>query len=214
MTADRRSFVLYFDLFEELEMLSIEQRGQWITAIFNYVRDGELPTFEDLGLKMMFSQTRRCLDRDAEKYARICARNSANGAKGGRPKNRTDSEKTGRFSPKAEKADNDKGNETENDTVPENDTVFSDNPPNGGSTKKQARFIPPAVDEVKNYCVGNGYDVDAERFCDYYASTGWQVGKHKMRDWKATVRNWNRRNNGAQINNAPVNNGCDLDELF
>lgn len=104
MAADKRSFVLYFDLFEELEMLSIEQRGQWITAIFNYVRDGELPTFEDLGLKMMFSQTRRCLDRDAEKYARICARNSANGAKGGRPpKNRADNEKTERFSGKAKK---------------------------------------------------------------------------------------------------------------
>ena len=28
---------------------------------------------------------------------------------------------------------------------------------------------------------------------DYYQSNGWRVGKQKMKDWKAAVRNWARR---------------------
>ena len=33
---------------------------------------------------------------------------------------------------------------------------------------------------------------------DYYNSNGWLVGKSKMKDWKATARNWNRRNNSKK----------------
>ena len=61
------------------------------------------------------------------------------------------------------------------------------------------RFSPPTVDEVKKYCQEQGYSVDAERFVDHYESNGWMVGKNKMKDWKAAIRNWNRKekpNNG------------------
>ena len=54
------------------------------------------------------------------------------------------------------------------------------------------RFTPPTVDEVKAYCDERGNSVDPERFVDFYASKGWMVGKTKMKDWKATVRNWER----------------------
>ncbi len=48
------------------------------------------------------------------------------------------------------------------------------------------------MDEVKAYCDERGNSVDPERFVDFYASKGWMVGKTKMKDWKATVRNWER----------------------
>ncbi len=53
------------------------------------------------------------------------------------------------------------------------------------------RFIPPTVDEVKEYCMEKGYAVDPQRFVDYYTSNGWKVGKNPMKDWKAAVRTWN-----------------------
>lgn len=56
------------------------------------------------------------------------------------------------------------------------------------------RFIPPTVEEVKSYCIERGNKVDAERFVDYYTANGWQVGKSKMKDWKAAVRTWERNN--------------------
>lgn len=57
------------------------------------------------------------------------------------------------------------------------------------------RFIPPDVPEVKAYCMERGNDVDPERFVNFYESKGWMVGKNKMKDWRAAVRNWER--NGA-----------------
>ncbi len=55
------------------------------------------------------------------------------------------------------------------------------------------RFTPPTVDEVRAYCIEKGYHVDPERFVDYYTSNGWRVGKNPMKDWKAAVRSWNRK---------------------
>lgn len=43
------------------------------------------------------------------------------------------------------------------------------------------------------YCQEKGYAMDAERFVDFYSSKGWMVGKNKMKDWKAAVRNWARQ---------------------
>lgn len=56
------------------------------------------------------------------------------------------------------------------------------------------RFIAPSTEEVQEYIDEKGYSVDAERFVDYYTANGWMVGKNHMKDWKATVRNWERKN--------------------
>lgn len=49
----------------------------------------------------------------------------------------------------------------------------------------------PSPENVSEYCREKGYThVDAERFVDFYASKGWMVGKNRMKDWKAAVRNW------------------------
>jgi predicted phage replisome organizer len=58
---------------------------------------------------------------------------------------------------------------------------------------KRKRFTPPTLDEVKDYCTERNNNVDAERFIDYYTSNGWMVGKNKMKDWRASVRTWERK---------------------
>lgn len=58
---------------------------------------------------------------------------------------------------------------------------------------KSSRFIPPTVEEVSEYCRERGNNVDAQCFVDFYSSKGWYVGKSKMRDWKASVRTWERK---------------------
>lgn len=65
--------------------------------------------------------------------------------------------------------------------------------------KKSARtrFVPPMVEDVRAYTTSIGHGgLDAARFVDYYASRGWMLGKSHMRDWRATVRNWCRRDQG------------------
>ena len=58
------------------------------------------------------------------------------------------------------------------------------------------RFVPPTVDEVRDYCYERGNSVDPQRFVDYYTSNGWMVGKNKMKDWKAAVRTWEQKDHG------------------
>lgn len=53
-------------------------------------------------------------------------------------------------------------------------------------------FVPPTVEMVKEYCLERNNNVDAEEFVDFYSSKGWMVGKNKMKDWKASVRTWER----------------------
>ena len=57
---------------------------------------------------------------------------------------------------------------------------------------KRIRFTPPTIEQVKQYCTDKSLSVDAERFCAYYESNGWRVGRNAMKDWQAAVRTWRR----------------------
>ena len=54
-------------------------------------------------------------------------------------------------------------------------------------------FVPPSHSEVKAYCQERNNGINPEQFIDFYESKGWFVGKNKMKDWKAAVRNWEQR---------------------
>ena len=72
-----------------------------------------------------------------------------------------------------------------------NTKVYNNN--NITYSNNKVRFKKPTIDEVKNYCVLRKNNIDAEAFIDFYESKNWFVGKNKMKDWKACVRTWERR---------------------
>ena len=55
-------------------------------------------------------------------------------------------------------------------------------------------FKKPTLDEVKNYCIERNNNIDAEAFIAYYESKGWTVGSGKMKNWKAAVITWEKKN--------------------
>ena len=59
--------------------------------------------------------------------------------------------------------------------------------------RESSAFRAPSVDEVRAYCSERGNDVDPEHFVAYYQSNGWKVGRNPMKDWKAAVRSWEKR---------------------
>jgi len=67
---------------------------------------------------------------------------------------------------------------------------------------KSRGFSIPTTLRIKDYCLTNNYVIDADRFHDFYHSKGWMVGKTKMKDWQAAVRNWHRRQEESK-NNKP-----------
>ena len=60
-----------------------------------------------------------------------------------------------------------------------------------------ARFVKPTLEEVKSYCIERNNQVDAEYWYDHYEGNGWLVGKVKMKNWKAVVRNWEKNDFGT-----------------
>ena len=54
-------------------------------------------------------------------------------------------------------------------------------------------FVPPTVDEVKEYLSSVGSSLDAESFVAFYESKGWMIGKNKMKSWKNAIVTWEKR---------------------
>lgn len=61
-------------------------------------------------------------------------------------------------------------------------------------------FTPPTIEEIKAYgaTLPHLSERECEKFFDYYQSNGWMVGKGRMKDWKAALRNWSRRREEEQ----------------
>lgn len=60
---------------------------------------------------------------------------------------------------------------------------------------QRKRFTPPEVKDVRLYFFERTENrelsfKEGEKFINHYESNGWLVGKNKMKDWKAAVRNW------------------------
>lgn len=53
---------------------------------------------------------------------------------------------------------------------------------------------PPTLDQIREYIYTENLMVDPDRFFDYYESQGWKLSNgNKMKDWKASCRNWHRK---------------------
>lgn len=179
----KNSFVLYTENIEQMEMLTMEQRGALYTAIMYYATGRELPMMDAL-TSMAFSIIRAQLDKNNKKYEETVSKRREAGRLGGLAKADNAKQNVANVA-SATDAKQNVANVADNDNVNVNDNDKK-------SVARASRFTPPTEFEIKAYCREKGYSVDAARFIDYYASKGWMVGKNRMKDWKAAVRNWER----------------------
>lgn len=72
--------------------------------------------------------------------------------------------------------------------------------------KSAPRFSPPTKDQIFDFCMDNGLNLDVDRFYDYYSMQGWRLSNgNPMRDWQAAVRQWvSRDRKQPQQRQAPV----------
>ena len=73
------------------------------------------------------------------------------------------------------------------------DSLDKDSLNKGTKSEKAKRFSPPSVEEVEAYCRERNNNIDAQSFCNFYTAKGWRIGSNPMKDWKAAVRTWERR---------------------
>lgn len=77
-------------------------------------------------------------------------------------------------------------------------------------SKKNFRFSPPTLEEVKAYIQEKGYSVDADRWFNFYESKGWMIGKNKMKNWHAAITTWEKSENERNGSSARsrINKNC------
>ena len=119
---------------------------------------------------------------------------ASHGALGGAPAGNTNAAKN---NPKTTPNKNDNvnvnDNESKEESVKEEKTTSLAVQSPAAHTIKSERFTRPTLEEVAAYCAERGNSVDPQRFIDYYTSKGWKVGNAPMKDWRAAVRTWERK---------------------
>ncbi|MBQ7981061.1 MAG: hypothetical protein IJ305_05560, partial [Oscillospiraceae bacterium] len=93
--ADKKSFLMYTSYLDNVEILSDEEAGQLLKAIYAFVNGNDIPELDRV-VQLTFNPIKSHLERDKEKYDNICKRNSENGKKGGRPQNPKEPKKSER----------------------------------------------------------------------------------------------------------------------
>ncbi|WP_455030573.1 DUF6291 domain-containing protein [Oribacterium sp.] len=216
---DKESYMLYRGWNPLFENLPKEQLGELFYAICCY-QSGKEYTIENPLIKGVFEMVLMQFKKDEEKYISNCEAKAKNGKKGAESRwqddnsNTSENGKNGKchsedgkngkcyFSHTEEKTEmakmaieeeeEDKEEEEEEDKeeVEEVPTV-----PKKREARK--RFSPPSAAEVREYCRERENAVDAESFVDFYAAKGWKVGNSPMKDWKAAVRTWEKRESRA-----------------
>ena len=83
---EKKSFILYHNYYDYISKLTVEERGNLLTAIFEYQINGKVTTEISPMADMVFTFIEAQFERDNAKYLKICERNQKNGEKGGRPR--------------------------------------------------------------------------------------------------------------------------------
>lgn len=62
----------------------------------------------------------------------------------------------------------------------------------------------PTIEEVAAYCSERQNGIDPNRFTNYYEARGWLLGNGvPMKDWKATIRSWEKRQDNNRKEKVP-----------
>lgn len=95
--------------------------------------------------------------------------------------------------------------ENENESESENENEVRKGESEGkAKASKRKRFVPPTPDQVTAFAAQEGLTLDAQDFCDYYASKGWVVGRGQpMKDWQAAARRWARSDYNKPAKSSP-----------
>jgi len=188
----RDSFIMYKSFYEPISLLTDEQLGRLLRAIFRYQITGEENADKDILLPFRFFVNQFRIDN--AKYDEICTKRRDNGKKGGRPKKPNGFQETKRLSEKPNEPynDNENENKNDNDNVNVNDVIVANAPT---PKKKGTSFVAPSLDEVKAYAVEIGEpEEEALAFYDYQLSVSWIMsGGRKISDWRAAFRTWIRK---------------------
>lgn len=187
----KKAFLYYFEWAEALLAMPDEIRLKIDDALKRYVLYQEEPT-DPMVKYSVFMIMRLKIDKDTAMYAEKCEQIS---------KLRSEAGKKHKGNQYVSRLEQMEQMEQTEQTEPDIDIDIDNNKETlsylrNKETKKVAKapFRAPTLQEVESYVLEMGLNMDAGQFFDHFTANGWKVGgKTQMKDWKAAVRNWSRR---------------------
>ena len=74
----RKHFYMYHDYWTMFRLLTEEELGRLMRAIFLYETEGAIPVSLDEKLSLIFYMVKDALDRDKDRYTAVCNKNKEN----------------------------------------------------------------------------------------------------------------------------------------
>lgn len=177
----RDSFIFYRSFFESTIPLNKEEKAELFDAICRYALDAEQINLQGFP-QAMFSLIKPQLDANRKKWLNGCK---------DKTKSKEESIDEQEIS-KTEAKDKQTKSKTEGNVNDNVNVECKSELEMKIIIPKPKGFTPPTLEEVKNYCRERSNNVDANKFLNFYESKGWMIGKSKMKDWKASVRTWEK----------------------
>lgn len=170
---------IYTDFLQDMEELTDAEKGRLFCMMLEYAETGSssLPQGNE---KYIWGTARKMIDAQRDSYEKICERNRTNGVK--------HVSQTIPNDPKVSQWVEEQEQEQEQK-----------------QEHKRNVFVKPTLEEIEAYCKERNNQVDAQTFFDFYESKNWMIGKNKMKDFKAAIRNWERREKPKAKYNRVVN---------
>lgn len=186
----RNYAALKHEYLSEMDALTDSEFGRLCRELLRYSIDGTESQMEG-NERFYWNRVKRQEDYAKDSYSEKCEKNSENAKKRWQKNKANERNNVRPHANECETCQYENENKNKNNTQATNVAK---------SKKRQSRFRPPTRESVSAYCVERGNSVDSDSFCDYYESNGWRVGKNPMKDWKAAVRSWERRDNSLERN--------------
>jgi len=195
----KNSFVLYNSFYEPIRDLTLEEKGKLLDVFFQYQINGKIPELSP-AVKMAFGFIKPHFDRDFEKWENIKKKRSEAGKRGAKATNDQRSQQTPANADTCQQTSTNPAKPANADTCQQSSTkpAVNVNVIKKKNIKKKKNieeiFLKPTIPEIEKYCKERKSNIDPHCFYDHYESNGWKINKNSMKDWKATIRNWERRN--------------------
>lgn len=187
--SERSSFTFYLSFEKAISKLDDNNQLIVYRAISRYSLFGEIPQVDGFAA-IAWELIKPILDK-----SRIRSINGAKAKGKSKPNlvgNQNAVSKNGAKT-KLKQSKNEAKTKRDRDKDRDRDRINIEDKSSNNGADKSTRFVPPTLTEVQDYIQKNSYSVDASTFIDFYTSKGWMVGSNKMKDWKAAVRTWQRK---------------------
>jgi hypothetical protein len=221
----RKGFILYLDSWPQIELLSNEEAGQLLKAIYEYLLTAHEPVLER-PLELVFAGIKAQLERDGERYKEICKKRSASAKTKYKKMEanaykwmqmdtsececiQTDTNDANRDRDK----DKDRNRESERDkrinTHSRSLQLFASYKQ---QPKKADGTAPPTLEDVVRVCMEKGMnEEEAKKFYYYYDAQGWvTTGGQKIKRIDSMVNRWlnnqKAKSNGSDNTNSAKRN--------